>query len=125
MQSTEEAYKNTFTIVGYFGKKRVHDLELISCRKAKLKREFVYCCQVETQNLSSPWSVRGGGKDEEDGGNGNDTRGLWDEFPAFPDQEGQEWVWERLWETSFVNIRGLLPDQSLSIKHFAKPDGKH
>ena len=106
MQSTEEAYKNTFTIVGYFGKKSVHGIELILFRKAKLKREFVYCCQVKTQTLSSPWSVRGGGKDAEDRGNGNDTRGLWDEFPAFPDHEGQEWVWERLWETSFVNIRG-------------------
>lgn len=39
-KNTEEAYKNTSTIAGYFGK-RIQDMELVSFRKVKLRRTWI------------------------------------------------------------------------------------
>lgn len=96
-----------FHEAGDFGKNSVQGVGACFIQKSNTEKENLnIVVQQKKQNLCSPWSVRGGGKDEGDRGNGNDTRGLWGEFPAFTNREGQEWVWERLWQPSFVSIRG-------------------
>ena len=107
MESTQEAIKNTFMTAGYFGEKKVQDMELISFRKAKLKREVEHCFQVKTPNLSSPYRVRGSRKDAVGGGNGNDTRACGMNFQLSQTKRVRSGFREAL-VNFFVSIRGCV-----------------
>ena len=107
MESTQEAIKNTFMTAGHFGGKRVQDMELISFRKAKLKREVEHCFQVKTPDLSSPCSVRGSREDAVGGGNGNDTRACGVNFQLSQTKRVRSGSGEAL-VSFFVSIRGCV-----------------
>lgn len=106
MESTQEAIKNTFMTAGYFGGKRIQDMELISFRKAKLKREVEHCFPVKTPNFAS-WSVRGGRKDAVGGGKGNDTRACGVHFQLSQTTRARSEFREAL-VNFFVSIRGCM-----------------
>ena len=107
MESTQEAIKNTFMTAGYFGEKRVQDMELISFRKAKLKREVEHCFQVKTPNFSSPWSVRAGRNEAVGGGKGNGTRACGMNFQLSQTRRARSGFREAL-VNFFVSIRGCM-----------------